>query len=91
MADGAGVPGLDSLAQLIREGGAIAVLIVMVYLVLREHLVPKGRLDDQKSLTKEAMDGWKAQTAATTQVAEAITQANKIDEERLRIERERRG
>lgn len=57
---------------------------VAVILLVREIVVPKGRLDDQKALTAEALAGWKAQTDATNRIATAVEERNKLD----RLDRE---
>jgi hypothetical protein len=44
--------------------------VVALVLFLREEVVPKGRLKAVEAQRDEAIAGWKAQAAATTQVAE---------------------
>ena len=61
----------NSVFQTISTGGAVAVLVWLTWLLINEKLVPKGRLDDQKTLTKEALDGWKQANSANERLADA--------------------
>ncbi len=70
---------LDQLLQLINTGGTLAFAIYMFWLFLSERIVPKGRLDDQKALTKEAVDGWRASVAANERLADAFEARNEAE------------
>jgi hypothetical protein len=61
----------NSVFQAISTGGAVAVLIWLTWLLINEKLIPMGRLDDQKALTKEALDGWKQANSANERLADA--------------------
>jgi hypothetical protein len=60
-----------AIFQTISTGGAVAVLVWLVYSLITERLVPKGRLDDQKAATKDALDGWKQANSANERLADA--------------------
>lgn len=77
------MPELGPLLQIVQQAGAVAVLVLLVVLLVREIVVPKGRLDDQKALTRDALDGWKGQTDATNRMAAALEERNKLDREHL--------
>jgi hypothetical protein len=62
---------LAALFQLISTGGALAFALWLLNLLIKEELVPKGRLDDQKALTREALDGWKTANSANERLADA--------------------
>ena len=62
---------LSAILQAIRDLGALGVLGLGIWAFLTERIVPKGRLDDQKTLTKEAIDGWKGSIAANERLADA--------------------
>lgn len=61
----------NSIFQAISTGGAVAVLVWLVWSLINEKLVPMGRLEDQKALTKEALDGWKQANNANERLADA--------------------
>lgn len=52
---------------------------VAVVALVREIVVPVGRLADAKAMRDEAIAGWKAQTDATNRLASAIEERNKIE------------
>lgn len=70
---------LASLFDLVTTGGALFILVWMVQLLLTEKVVPKGRLDDQKTLTKEALDGWRAANTANERLADAWEARNSAE------------
>jgi hypothetical protein len=65
------MPPLEELVQLITTGGAVVVLIWLVRLLLNNDLVTKERLEDQKTLTTEALHGWQTATEANARLADA--------------------
>jgi hypothetical protein len=78
---------LAELFQMISTGGALAFAIWMIWLFLSEKIVPRGRLDDQKDLTQEALDGWKAANSANERLADAWEARNAAEarlDERLK-------
>jgi hypothetical protein len=83
------LPELGPLIELLSQAGPTAVLIFMVWLLVSERLVPKGRLDDEKSARREATDGWREQAGATNRTAAALEERNRIDRETLDREHRR--
>lgn len=79
---------LNELISTISTGGALAFAIWMIWLFLTDKIVTKSRLDDQKTLTKEALDGWRAATDANDRLADAW-EARNAAEVRLQEEREK--
>lgn len=77
-----------SIVQTISTGGALAMAIWMITLLIGEKLVPKGRLDDQKALTKEAIDGWKAANAANERLADAWEARNAAEAKLAQVARQ---
>ena len=65
------MPTLQEIVQTISTGGALAGAIWLIWLLLNERLVPKGRLDDQKELTRQALEGWHAANDANERLADA--------------------
>ncbi len=65
------MPEFNSIFQAISTGGALAMAIWLIYLLMTEKLIPKGRLDDQKAQTKEALDGWRQANSANERLADA--------------------
>lgn len=61
----------EQILQFVSTGGALGFAIWMISLLLSEKIVPKGRLDDQKELTKDALEGWRASDAANERLADA--------------------
>ena len=68
--------GLDELFQLLSGGGALAFAVLVIWLFITERIVPKGRLDDQKAMTKEAMDVARSSVAANERLADAFEAKN---------------
>jgi hypothetical protein len=52
---------------------------VAVVALVREIVVPIGRLNEVKARRDEALAGWKAQTDATLRLAAAIEERNRIE------------
>lgn len=50
--------------------------IFMIWLFINEKIVPKGRLDDQKALTKDALDIARSSVAANERLADAFEARN---------------
>ena len=70
---------LDQLLQLLSGGGAFGIAIFMLWLFLTERVVPKGRLDDQKALTKDALDIARSSVAANERLANAFEAKNEAE------------
>lgn len=75
--------GLEQLIQLLSGGGALGIAIFIIWLFITERIVPKGRLDDQKAMTKEAMDIARSSVAANERLADAF-EAKNAAEARIR-------
>lgn len=74
---------LPQLLDLLVGASPFAMAVFLIYLLITEQVVPKGRLDDQKALTKEATDGWKLSVTANERLADAWEARNEA-EARLR-------
>lgn len=71
-----------SLIALIRDGGLVVGMIVLLWLLITDRLPTAGRLKSEiearvKAETQrdEAVAGWKAQAEATQEVAKVSTEA----------------
>lgn len=62
---------LEAILQALSGLGALGAAGLIIWGFLTEKIVPKGRLDDQKAATKEAIDGWAAAVAANERLADA--------------------
>ena len=85
---------LQAIFQLVSTGGALGMALWLLSLLIQEKLVPKGRLDDQKALTKEALDGWRSADDANNRLADAWEARNAAEArlaEAARLEAARSG
>ena len=64
-------------------------LLVLVWLMVTEKVVPKGRLDDQKAATHDALDIARQANESLDRMADAVEARNNLDAERARLEAER--
>jgi hypothetical protein len=64
-------------------------LLFFVYMLVSERVVPKGRLDDQKAATKDALDIAREANSSLDRMADAVEARNNLDAERARLETER--
>lgn len=71
---------LPDLFDLIDTITTVGLLILIVWGFLTERVVPKGRLDDQKETTKEAIAGWRESTKAVDRMADAWDARNEAEE-----------
>ena len=78
---------LQAIFQLVSTGGALGMALWMLSLLISEKLVPKGRLDDQKALTKDALDGWKQANDANERLADAWEARNAAETKLLEARR----
>jgi hypothetical protein len=72
----------EGVVGLIRDGGLVVGMIVLLWLLLTEKLVPAGRLKDvigrlekSEDMRDEAVKGWREQAEATKEVAKVSTEA----------------
>lgn len=70
---------LAALLEFISSAGSVAFTIWVIYLFLKEQIVPRGRLDDQKALTQQALDGWNKATTANERLADAWEARNEAE------------
>lgn len=78
-----------SLTLLLGPLGLTVGLLFLFWLMLTERLIPKGRLEDQKAATREALDIAREANSALDRMADAVEQRNKLEAEQARIEAER--
>lgn len=71
---------LPPLLDILDAITTIGLLGLIVWGFLNERIVPKGRLDDQKELTKEAIAGWRESTKAVDRMADAWDARNEAEE-----------
>lgn len=79
----------DTLKLLLGPLGLTVGLIFLVYLLVTEKVIPAGRLADQKAATKEALDIARQANVALDRMADAVEARNKLDSERVNLERDR--
>lgn len=79
----------EAILQALSGLGALGAAAIIIWGFLTERIVPKGRLDDQKLLTKEAIEGWKASVSANERLADAW-EARNAAETRFAEERSKR-
>lgn len=78
-----------TLTLLLGPLGLTVGLLILVWFLVTEKVVPKGRLDDQKTATKEALDIARAANDSLDRMADAVEARNQLDAERARLETER--
>jgi hypothetical protein len=83
------VPTEQQLSVLLGPLGLTAGLLFLVWLFVTEKVVPRGRLDDQKQATKEALDIARQANESLDRMANAIEARNQLDAERAKLEGER--
>lgn len=83
------MPTEQQLTVLLGPLGLTAGLLFLVWLFVTERVVPKGRLDDQKEQTKDALDIARQANESLDRMASAVEARNQLDTERARIEAER--
>lgn len=72
--------------------GTLGFALLAVYAFLRELIVPRSRLDEQRADKKEAIELARAAIADNERLAAAVEARNQLEEARERAEREtRRG
>lgn len=79
----------NTLTLLLGPLGLTAGLLILVWLFVTEKVVPKGRLDDQKEATKEALSIAHEANESLDRMADAVEARNQLDAERVRLEAER--
>jgi hypothetical protein len=83
------LPTEQQLTILLGPLGLTAGLLFLVWLFVTEKIVPRGRLDDQKQATKEALDIARQANESLDRMASAIEARNQLDAERAKLEGER--
>lgn len=83
------MPTEQQLTILLGPLGLTVGLLFLVWLFVTERVVPKGRLDDQKIATKDALDIAKQANESLDRMANAVEARNQLDAERTRLESER--
>lgn len=78
-----------SLTILLGPLGLTFGLLVLVWFLVTEKVVPKGRLDDQKVATKDALDIARQANDSLDRMADAVEARNTLDAERVKLETER--
>ena len=78
-----------TLTLLLGPLGLTVGLLFLFWLMMSERLIPRGRLDDQKNATREALDIAREANQALDRMADAVEQRNKLDAEQAKIEAER--
>lgn len=79
----------STLTILLGPLGLTAGLLILVWLFVTEKVVPRGRLDDQKESTKEALSIAHEANESLDRMADAVEARNQLDAERVRLETER--
>jgi len=77
-----------SLIDLLSKGGALAASLLFLWLLLTERVVPVGRLNDQKSSTKDALDIARAANQAVERISDAVEARNKLELQRSQVDAE---
>lgn len=83
------MPTESQLTVLLGPLGLTAGLLFLVWLFVTEKVVPRGRLDDQKTATKEALEIARQANESLDRMANAIEARNQLDTERVKLEGER--
>lgn len=79
----------NTLSLLLGPLGLTVGLVLLAYLLITERVVPKGRLEDQKAATKEALDIAREANLSLDRMADAMEARNQLDAEKVRLEAER--
>jgi flagellar biosynthesis/type III secretory pathway M-ring protein FliF/YscJ len=78
---------LDAVSSL----GTLGFALLTVYAFLKELVVPRSRLDEQRADKKEAMDLARQAIAANERLADAVETRNQLEAARDEAERKVRG
>lgn len=68
--------------------GLTAGAILLIYLLISERLIPRGRLDEQKQATRDAIGVGQGAVDAMGKLADAVEARNRLDEQRVALERD---
>jgi hypothetical protein len=82
--------GLKEIIDAVSALGTLGFAILAVYAFLKEIIVPRGRLDDQKAATAEALGLARSAIDDNERLAAAVEARNRLEEAREIAERERR-
>ena len=73
---------ISTLLNVLDKLSTLGFLAIAVWAFLTEKIVPKGRLDDQKAQTREAIDGWQDLRKSVDRLADAWEARNEAEERR---------
>ena len=79
----------QAVTLLLGPVGLTVGLLFFVWLLVSERVVPKGRLEDQKKATQDALDIAREANNSLDRMADAVEARNNLDAERVRLEAER--
>jgi hypothetical protein len=74
--------GLKEIIDAVSALGTLGFAILAVYAFLKEIIVPRGRLDDQKAATAEALGLARSAIADNERLAAAVEARNRLEEAR---------
>jgi hypothetical protein len=80
----------QQLVDAVSKLGALGFALLTVYAFLKELIVPRGRLDEQRADKKEAMDLALKAIAANERLADAVEARNQLEAAREQAAREAR-
>ena len=80
----------QQIVEAISTLGTLGFALIALWALVREWVVPKSRLDEQRADKKEAMDLAKEAIAAGERLADAVEARNRLEEARENAARELR-
>ena len=80
----------QQIVEAISTLGTLGFALIALWALVREWVVPKSRLDEQRADKKEAMDLAKEAIAAGERLADAVEARNRLEEARELAARELR-
>ena len=80
----------QQIVEAVSTLGTLGFALIALWAMVREWVVPKSRLDEQRADKKEAMDLAKEAIAAGERLADAVEARNRLEEARENAARELR-
>lgn len=74
----------------LQTAGTLGFALIAIVALYTERIVPRSRLDEQREEKKEAIELLRASIASMDRLSDAVEARNRLEEQRLAIERERR-
>lgn len=74
----------------LQAAGTLGGALILIGALYTERLIPRSRLDEQRAEKKEAIELLRQSITAMDRLSDAVEARNRLEEQRLAMERERR-